>query len=284
MQSAYIELPTPDPRPGAPSGPPDVWRRAPLDVDEAEAQVARSVALVDGVAPLPQLRWYWAARPALIRGVFQAPEEINAAACAARGIPVVRRRSGGTGVLAGPNLLSLDIALPPGHRLAPPDVTEAYRWLGQAWLTTMERLGIRTARLVPVEEIRGAPYRPARNLPPGPPVEDEALVRRACFGSLSPYEVAVGPRKLVGLSQVRRRAGVLFQVGIPLVWEADLLAALLAHDAAEQDRLAVLLRARAVGLADVLAPAPPPAEIIATFEAVLATNWGVRIQAINNER
>ena len=280
MQSAHIEIPTPTPHPLTP----DLWRRAPLDVDEAAAQVARSVALLDGTTPLPQLRWYWAARPALIRGVFQAPEEINVAACAARGIPVVRRRSGGTGVLAGPNLLSLDIALPPGHRLALPDVTEAYRWLGQAWLTTLERLGVRTARLVPVDEVRGASYRRARTLPPGSPLDDEALVRRACFGALSPYEVAVGPRKLVGLSQVRRRAGVLFQVGIPLVWEADLLAALLAHDAAERDRLVMLLRARALGLADVPAPLPPPAEIIATFEAVLATSWGVQLQAMSHER
>ena len=87
----------------------------------------------------PSLRWYLAALPALICGVFQPPEEINAAACAAHAIPIIRRRSGGTAVLAGPNLLSLDIALPPGHRLAPPDVTAAYRWLGEAWLATLAR-------------------------------------------------------------------------------------------------------------------------------------------------
>ena len=49
---------------------------------------------------------------------------------------------------------------------------------------------------------------------------------------------------------------MLFQVGLPLIWEADLLAELLAHDADEQARLAVLLRERALGLAEVLAPAP----------------------------
>ena len=76
-----------------------------------------------------------------------------------------------------------------------------------------------------------------RNVPPGAPVADEALVRRACFGALSPYEVALGPRKLVGLSQVRKRAGVLFQVGLPLAWDGDLLAALLAHNADERARL-----------------------------------------------
>jgi lipoate-protein ligase A len=273
MQSVDLDLPTVSPQPPAP----DRWQRAPLDIDEAEAQVARAVAMLDGVTPLPLLRWYFAAQPTLIRGVFQAPEEINVAACAARGIPVVRRRSGGTGVLAGPHLLSLDIALPPGHRLAPPDVTEAYHWLGQAWLTTLERLGVRTARLVSVEEVRAAPYRPARHLSPGTPVSDEALVRRACFGALSPYEVAVGPRKLVGLSQVRRRGGVLFQVGLPLVWEADLLAALLAHTPDEQARLARLLRARALGLADVLPTVPPYPQIIAAFEDVLATNYNVTL-------
>ena len=104
-------------------------------------------------------------------------------------------------------------------------------------------------------------------------------MRRACFGALSPYEVAVGPRKLVGLSQVRRRAGVLFQVGLPLVWEADLLAALLAHDADEAARLERLLRGRAIGLTEVLAVVPPVAAIMAAFEAALAAEWGIRLEA-----
>jgi lipoate-protein ligase A len=255
----------------------------PLDTGDAAAQDAWATALMAGAAPLPHpiLRWYIAERPALIRGVFQSPEEINAAACARHGIPIIRRRSGGTAVLVGPRFLSLDIALPPGHPLAPPDVTTAYRWLGEAWLTTLRGLGVRDARLVPVEEVRAHPYQPVRHPVPGAPVSDEALVRRACFGALSPYEVAVGPRKLVGLSQVRRRPGVLFQVGLPLVWEADLLAELLAHNAPEQARLQTLLRARALGLADVLDPLPLAAEVIAAFEAVLAADWGVPPQAVS---
>ncbi len=229
----------------------------------------------DTPLPHPAVRWYIAERPGLIRGVFQPPEEINRAACERHSIPITRRRSGGTAVLVGPRFLSLDIALPPGHRLAPPDVTGAYRWLGEAWLTTMRHLGVADARLVTVEEVRARPYQPIRHPIPGTPITDEALVRRACFGSLSPYEVAVGGRKLVGLSQVRRRPGVLFQVGLPLRWEADLLAELLAYDAAEQARLQALLRTRALGLADLLDPMPLAAEIMAAFEAVLAADWGV---------
>src|SRR5690349_13403811 len=139
---AKLQPPTPNPQPLTPTPNPQpltpaIWRRLPLERAPAEAQVAWAVAMADGQIAPPVLCWYFSDRPTLIRGVFQAEAEINTAACAARGIAVVRRRSGGTGVLAGPNLLSLDIALPPGHRLAPPDVTEAYRWLGLAWLMTL---------------------------------------------------------------------------------------------------------------------------------------------------
>jgi len=246
----------------------------------AEAQVARAVALIGGEAALPALRWYWAVAPALILGVFQPPETAHAAACAAHGIPLLRRRSGGTGVLAGPSLLSCDIALPVGHRLAPPDVTESYRWLGEAWLATLTGLGVPGLRLVPVAEVRANPYRAPRTAPADGIWSDADLVQRACFGSLSPYEVAVGPRKVVGLAQVRRRGGVLFQVGLPLVWQADLLADLLAPRPADRARLAAGLRAHACGLSDLIAPVPSPATLMAAFEATLTARWGVTLRPV----
>ena len=267
--------------PAAPSGATgaDIWWRHPLDVAPAGTQVERALGMIAEGAPLPALCWYWAVEPTLILGVFQPPEVINEAAAAARGVPLVRRRSGGTGVLAGPPLLSLDIALPTGHRLALPDVTESYHWLGRAWLTTIEALGVRDARLVPIAEVRAAIHRPLRRLPDGP-ITDADLVRLACFGSLSPYEVAIGPRKLVGFSQVRRRGGLLLQVGLPLTWEADLLASLLAARPDDRPRLARLLHEHAVGLDELLPTVPAPHEIMAVFEQVLADDWGVRLEPL----
>jgi lipoate---protein ligase len=259
--------------------PGETWLRHPLDIDAVAPQVDRAMALIAGAARLPALRWYWAQAPTLILGVFQAPEVINLAACAARGIPVARRRSGGTGVLAGPALLSLDIGLPLHHPLALPDVTESYRWLGEAWLRTLVDLGVRGARLVPVAEVRAAPApRPLRALPPDRALSDDELAQLACYGTLSPYEVAVGPRKLVGLAQVRRRGGVLLQVGLPLTWQAELLAELLAARPANRARLAGILRARAIGLDEALPAAPPAATIMAAFEATLAGAWGIRLE------
>ena len=267
------------PQTAAPATAGTLWRRHPLDVDSAEAQIARSLAMLDAAAAGPALRWYWAQEPTLILGVFQAEDLINRAACAAHGVPVVRRRSGGTGVLAGPPLLSLDIALPLGHPLALPDVTESYHWLGAAWLAALRALGVAGARLVPIAEVRAAARPPLRRLPESGPIPDADLVHLACFGALSPYEVAVGARKLVGFSQIRRRSGVLLQVGLPLTWQAPLLAGILAVRAADGPRLEALLRTHAIGLDEVLAPVPPPATIMAAFEAVLADGWGARLAA-----
>jgi lipoate-protein ligase A len=38
----------------------------------------------------------------------------------------------------------------------------------------------------------------------------------ACYGGLSPWEVVVGQRKLVGLAQVRRSTGILLVAGLLL--------------------------------------------------------------------
>ena len=60
-----------------------------------------------------------------------------------------------------------------------------------------------------------------------PSAPEEAILRLACFGSLSPYEVVVEGKKLVGLSQVRRNGRVLMQSGAYLTFEAQSLSQLL---------------------------------------------------------
>jgi lipoate-protein ligase A len=60
----------------------------------------------------------------------------------------------------------------------------------------------------------------------------------ACFGGLSPWEVVVGQRKIVGLAQVRRRTGVLLASGTlisPPDW--PLLCDALGSDPADAARL-----------------------------------------------
>ena len=115
---------------------------------------------------------------------------------------MIRRGSGGGAVLCDPGLLEVDVALPAGHALLDADVTESYRFLGQAWVDALAALGLE-GRLVTVAEARALPD------------DRRAAARVACYAGLSPYEV-VDPdgRKLVGLCQRRRRGAALFQCSL----------------------------------------------------------------------
>ena len=212
----------------------------------------------------PTLYWSIAQPPGLVLGYSQKHELLNPTTLAALKLPIYHRRAGGTAVLVGPHLLSLDVALPADSPLVLPDIVESYRWLGETWVAALARLNIQT-HTVTVQEAREQ----RALLKQSETHEREALLRRACYGALSPYEVVVGQRKVVGLDMIRRRTGSLLQAGILLHWETEELAQLLGHTPQEQAILREGLRERAVGL-DTLASRHITAhEVIAAFEQTL---------------
>jgi lipoate---protein ligase len=242
----------------------ETWRLLPMDRGSSLAHIAAGDALVR-LATLPTLWWHATDSPTLILGGGQRVDQIDVERAARRGVAVLRRHAGGTSVFASPDVLGLDVALPHGHWLLVTDVVEAYRWLGEVWVDALCSLGV-AAHLVSIREAREAPA-------PDPLVRDG--LRAACFGTLSPYEVTVEGRKLVGLAQVRRRAGGLLQAGIHLRFDAGTLAALLAPDAAEP--LAAALREVATGL-DEVSPTPLTADAVTTaFEHALERRLSVTL-------
>lgn len=168
----------------------------------------------------PAVRLWTYAAPGIVLGRAQSALQ---PAGAGGSTPVVQRDSGGGAVLAGPWMLSASIVLPAEHPLVGTGTVSSYRWLGVLHAGLLRDLGI-AAYAVPPEELQIAP--PDRSL------------KWACFGSLSPWEVVVGQRKIVGLAQVRRRTGVLLTCGTliaPPDW--PLLCAVLGMDAANAERL-----------------------------------------------
>jgi lipoate-protein ligase A len=142
------------------------------------------------------------AQTTLVIGSAQTEASVDRPACERDGIPVLRRGSGGGAVLCDPGLLEVDVALPAGHALLADDVTESYRFLGQAWIDALAAIGV-DGRLVAVDE--------ARNLSEA----RRAAARVACYAGLSPHEVVdLEGRKLVGLCQRRRRGAALFQCSL----------------------------------------------------------------------
>jgi lipoate-protein ligase A len=209
-------------------------------MEPAERQLAGGPALLAGLEQTgtPAMRWYQFSPAALLIGSSQRPQAADLAACATAGLTVHRRRSGGGAVLGDTTLLLLDLALPVADPLYLSDVSESYRWLGEVWAAALRDWGL-DARDVQIAEARTG----ARALSP--------LHKEVSFGGRSPYEVVVGQRKLIGLAQIRRSSGALFQVGVYLRWSPEHTAALMTATDDERSILTSQLAERVAGLNDL---------------------------------
>jgi lipoate-protein ligase A len=210
------------------------WRA--LGVRRATAQSAldEGLGLLDGLQR-PTAVWWQVERPALVlsRGSRVQADE---AACRDAGVDVVRRGSGGGPVVWTDELVALDVAVPRTHELWSADVVASYRWLGELLADTLRAFGVTDAVAVPPEVARS--------------MNDPELAAMACYAGVSPWEVTVGGRKVVGLSQVRRAPGVLLQVGVLGQPEGD-IADLLDLTPTERSRVRAELGERTIGLREL---------------------------------
>jgi lipoate-protein ligase A len=168
-------------------------------------------------------------QPAVVLGSSQNPDIVNHAECAARGIEVVSRRSGGGLVLVEPGEQAwIDILLPADDPLWVDDLSHAFDWVGALWKGALAGLGIDAA------------------------VHSGALAagdwgKLVCFGSRGPGELFVADAKVVGMSLRRTRHGARFQTMALSGWHPETLVALLAAGRADHRRLLEDLNEAAVG-------------------------------------
>jgi lipoate-protein ligase A len=117
-------------------------------------------------------------------------------------VELLDREAGGGAVLIGPWMVSSSIVLPYAHPLLGDSLVGCYRWLGQLHAAALAGFGVPAFAL------------PAQALPLANAMMDVRTVNWACFGGLSQWEVVDADyRKLVGLAQRRRHAGVLLVAG-----------------------------------------------------------------------
>ena len=162
--------------------------------------------------------------------------------------------------------------LPAGHPLIHSDIVEILPLIGEAWVATLHQFGVQARSVSPAE---AHTQRTLRKQPESSAYE--LLMYRACYGSLSPYEVVVGQRKVVGFDMIRRRVGTLLQAGIMLHWDTTLLAYLLGHTEEEQTLLRTGLQERAVGLDTLAGRVISSADIISVFEQILVSEELLRL-------
>jgi len=176
-----------------------------ITVGDAEMEQRRIRAALDAGVSDPQvLTWHYAS-PAVVLGRGQRPTAEVLERAEGEHLAVVTRSSGGGAVVTGPWMLSFTLLLPAVHPLAKASLPVGYRAVGEACRGVLNRFRLPT-------EIAG--HTAATGA-------DGALRANelgwACFADVSHGElVAVGGRKVVGLSQVRRRDAIAVCIGVLL--------------------------------------------------------------------
>jgi len=168
--------------------------------DNMARDEAISRAVNAGAQP-PTLRLYGWHPPCISLGLSQRISTVDQEACAADGIGMVRRATGGLAILHT-NELTYSVAMPIKHPLAEGDVMTSYRRIAVAIIAALKKMGVTHAHADAVAR------------------EDKAK-GPVCFEAPSDYEVMSAPlsqggKKLVGSAQWRRVDGVLQHGSLPL--------------------------------------------------------------------
>ncbi len=220
------------------------WNMA---VDEALAEA------VDTGASPPVLRLYRWSPPCLSLGFAQPYAVADAVFCAAHGIDVVRRPTGGRAVLHHLEL-TYSVCAPLGRPPFTRDLQAAYQAICRALVGGLRRLGV-AAELSGVPD--GGMIKPTEAIP--------------CFVGPAAGEVVASGRKLIG-SAMRRVGDSILQHGSILEgWDSVLQAGCLGLS---DDRD---LRPAVVTLADLLGGGPPPDEVAGAIARGLGEAFGVTL-------
>lgn len=179
------------------------WRLIDTGPLDGAANMAVDEALLkhfDPATSLPVLRLYGWNPPAFSLGRFQqASQVLDLELCAERGVPVVRRITGG-GVIYHAEELTYSIVCAPRHIADASTVKDSFARLCGFLLRTYGRLGFDAGFAV-------------NHVPAGTRLGERTPF---CFAGKEEFDILVAGRKLGGNAQ-RRTRGVIFQHGsIPL--------------------------------------------------------------------
>ena len=171
-------------------------------IDSGPCDAAYNMALDESIAAAvregdssPTLRFYGWRQPSVSIGAFQKITDVNARHCAAHYVHVVRRPTGGRGILHGEELTYSFSARNEGFFSQ--GLLDAYRKISAAFSLGLQRLGLSVEMKTRRE--RGS------NLERSP----------LCFQSTSYGEITINGKKLIGSAQKRWGDGFLQQGSIP---------------------------------------------------------------------
>jgi lipoate-protein ligase A len=200
----------------------------------------------------PTLRVYGWEPPAVSLGRFQqARSSVEAEACRALGIDIVRRPTGGRAILHTAEEVTFSLVIS-SRRLGTTGVMDAYRALAPGIVQALRCLGLE-ARLV--ERTTAAPAVAAQD--------------PACFAAKARCDLMLGSAKLVGSAQVQRQGVILQQNSLPLQHRLELWAEVFRRSGQPPE---------AIGLWEAAGRAVPPREVTDALREGFASAFGVVLQ------
>lgn len=169
-----------------------------MAVDEAIA-----IAVRHGDSP-PTLRLYGWDSPSVSIGAFQKITEINLKFCKSNNIPVVRRPTGGRGILHGDELTYSFSSRNEGWFSE--NLLKTYQKLSEAFLLAFHEIGLQVTMKMERES--------GRNLTRSP----------LCFKSTSYGEIILNNKKIIGSAQKRWKDGFLQQGAMPYSIDNEMIS------------------------------------------------------------
>lgn len=228
----------------------DSWRLILDGPGSGEWNMAVDQALLESRAAggMPTLRLYRWKAPTVSVGRFQRIDDVDLALCAERGIDVVRRPTGGRGVLHDDEV-TYSVTMSAADGL-PRGTAASYRVLSGALAEAYRRLGIDAELTL---RPRGEP------------------ATGACYLHTTPADLSLGAAKLSGSAQVWLGDACLQHGSIVISRDTALEAAVFRLDARSAERL----RHETATLASTLGNRPSVHDVVEALKAAFSSTFGV---------
>ena len=171
-------------------------------IDSGQCDAAYNMALDEAIAisvrnnlSPPTLRFYGWNQPSVTLGAFQKIDDIDFDYCLKNNLPLVRRTTGGRGILHWNELTYSFSARTEGEFSK--GLLETYKRLSEPFENAFKKLGLNITKKITRERGRNIAHNPM------------------CFSSLSYGEISLNGSKIIGSAQKRWQDGFLQQGSIP---------------------------------------------------------------------
>ncbi len=242
----------------------EIFRLLIDDHAEPAVNMARDESLlrrvIAGESP-PCIRFYQWKPPGLSIGRFQSIDNgVDMEMCREHGVEVVRRLTGGEGVLHDDEL-TYSIMIPFNHpRFDGRGIIDSYRTISRALVKGLRDIGLESS------------------MAGEGPTRADPMSGGVCFYTPTVYEVTSGGKKIVGSAQTREKGIILQHGSVPMDWDPDVLLDVTGIKGPEREQFKGFLLQRATTIKEQLGRRVEYRELSESFARAFGEVFDVELE------